>query len=334
MKFVESINSALFDLLAEDNDVILYGEDLLDPYGGAFKVTKGLSTRFPEQVFSTPISEAAIIGMAGGMSIGGIKPIVEIMFGDFLGLGIDQILNHLVKYEWMYNKKVKPAVTIRTAMGGRRGYGPTHSQSVEPILSSIPQLNIFSPTIYHDPGRILYQIVSSNRGISVFSENKLNYPKNLVDEKNIKDGLSIERSNTGGDTVYLSNMEFETPDIIFISHGGNALILEDILLDLLMEYEISAQANLPSRIKPIDFNEIARGVSDSKCVITLEESPKTFGWGGEIISLLAEKGLTQDRFIARIGADESPIPSSSYLESKILPNKSDIFNAIKGAGMI
>jgi len=334
MKFVESINRALYDLLANDNDVVLYGEDIVDPYGGAFKVTKGLSSNFPGRVFSTPISEAALIGMAGGMSIGGLKPIVEIMFGDFISLGVDQILNHLVKYEWMYNNKVSPSATIRTAMGGRRGYGPTHSQSLEPLLASIPLLNIYSPSIYHDPGRLLSQIVTSSIGISVFSENKLNYPKKLVNEENIKDGLSILRSEPDGNTVYISNMEFETPDVVVISHGGNALIIKEILIGLLMDFELSVQANLPSQIKPIDCNEAFRGVEECKCIITFEESPKTFGWGSEIIALLVEKGLSQDKIIGRIGADELPIPSSSILESEVLPSNSDLINFIKSAGII
>ena len=155
MKFVSSINTALETILTNHADVILYGEDLLDPYGGAFKATKGLSTKFPTRVLTTPISEAAIIGIAGGMAIGGLRPIVEIMFGDFIMLGADQLLNHLLKYEWMYNNKVKVPVTIRTSMGGRRGYGPTHSQSLEPVLASMPGIKIVSPTYYHNPGKLL-----------------------------------------------------------------------------------------------------------------------------------------------------------------------------------
>ena len=110
---------------------IFLGEDLDDPYGGAFKISKGLKTKFKNQVYSTPISEAAITGLSSGMSIQGHKPIVEIMFGDFLTLTFDQIVNNISKFHDMYNKGVRNPIIIRTPMGGRRGYGPTHSQSLE-----------------------------------------------------------------------------------------------------------------------------------------------------------------------------------------------------------
>jgi len=334
MKFINSINQALHQLLSTDSKVILYGEDISDPYGGAFKATKGLSTEFPNRVISTPISEAAMIGIAGGISIGGLKPIVEIMFGDFLTLGMDQLLNHLVKYQWMYDEKVKVAVTIRAAMGGRRGYGPTHSQSLEPLLASIPQLNIYSPSIYHDPGELLKQIVSSNEGITIFSENKLNYPKKLINEDNIKKGLELRRSENDGQTVYISNMEFEDPELLIISHGGNASIIEELMIELLMDYELSVQANFPARIKPLNYNEILLGLNNCKGIITFEESPKSFGWGSEIIAYLVENGLAGKKNIMRIGAEEFPIPSSSKLETDVLPGKGDINSFLKSVGII
>ena len=334
MKFVESINQALNVLLSSDTKVVLYGEDILDPYGGAFKVTKGLSTKFPDRVISTPISEAAMIGIAGGMSIGGLKPIIEIMFGDFLSLGADQLLNHLVKYQWMYDDKVNVAVTIRAAMGGRRGYGPTHSQSLEPFLANIPQLNIYSPSIYHNPGELLKQVVFSNEGINIFSENKLNYPKKLINEDNMREGLSLRSSSNNGKTVYISNMDFEDPELLIISHGGNASIIEELMVDLLMEYELSVQANFPALIKPIDYDEILLGVSKCNSIITFEESPKTFGWGSEIMAYIAECDLIGERNIMRIGAEELPIPSSSKLEDEILPGKEDINRFLKSVGII
>jgi len=334
MKFVHSINKSLEKMLKDHDEVVLFGEDLLDPYGGAFKATKGLSTKFPNRVLPTPISEAAIIGMAGGMAIGGLRPIVEIMFGDFIMLGADQLLNHLVKYEWMYNGKVKVPVTIRTTMGGRRGYGPTHSQSIEPILASIPGLKIISPTHFHNPGELPMYTTLNDSGIKIFSEYKMNYPKELVSESNCNNGLSLKYSKGCYPIVYLSNSEFDDPEILIISHGGNAILIEQLLMNLLMEYELSAQANFPSLIKPLLFDELFDGFENCKMIIIIEESPKNFGWGNEIVAFMAENELANGKSIARIGADESPIPSSTLLEGKILPSKSDIIEKMKSTGII
>ena len=194
MKFFQSINESLEEILKSHNEVVLYGEDIIDPYGGAFKVTKGLSTKFPDRVLPTPISEAAMIGMAGGMAIGGLIPVIEIMFGDFLMLGADQLLNHLLKYEWMYNDKVKVPVTIRATMGARRGYGPTHSQSLEPILATMPMLKIVSPTHYHNPGDLFKYTALNESGIKIFCEYKMNYPKELLNQSNCQEGISVRYS--------------------------------------------------------------------------------------------------------------------------------------------
>ena len=334
MKFFKSINTALEKMLKNQEEVILYGEDLLDPYGGAFKVTKGLSTKFPDRVLPTPISEAAMIGMAGGMAIGGLRPIVEIMFGDFIMLGGDQLLNHLVKYEWMYNNKVNVSVTIRTTMGGRRGYGPTHSQSLEPILASIPGLKIISPTFYHDPGKLLEYTTLNESGVKVFCEYKINYPKELLNQTNCQEGISVNYSDGKYPTVYLSNSEFDDPEILIISHGGNAILIENLLMEMLIEHELIVQANFPALIKPIIFNELFNGIENCKMIIVIEESPKSFGWGNEIVAYMVEVGLSEGKRVLRIGADESPIPSSTLLEKKMLPGTDDIINAIKSNGLI
>ena len=334
MKFVNSINTALDKILTNHEDVILYGEDLLDPYGGAFKATKGLSTKFPNRVLATPISEAAIIGIAGGMAIGGLRPIVEIMFGDFIMLGADQLLNHLLKYEWMYDNKVKVPVTIRTTMGGRRGYGPTHSQSLEPILQSMPGIKIVSPTYYHNPEKLLEHTVLSEPGIKVFCEYKMNYSKLLINEKNCIEGLSIDYSVGPYPIAYLSNSDFEDPEILIVSHGGNAILIEELLMDLLLEYELPVQANFPSLIKPCNYDDLFNGIENVKMIIVVEESPKRYGWGNEIVSYLTEAGIGEGKKIVRVGAEELPIPSSTLLEKKVLPSVDNILRIIENAGLV
>ena len=334
MKFVNSINTALENILNNHEEVILYGEDLLDPYGGAFKATKGLSTKFPNRVLPTPISEGAMIGMAGGMAIGGLRPIVEIMFGDFIMLGADQLLNHLLKYAWMYNNKVEVPVTIRTSMGGRRGYGPTHSQSIEPILASLPGIKIVSPTYYHNPGKLLEHTVLNEFGLKVFCEYKMNYSRELINQTNCQDGISIKYTDGNYPTVSISNSEFDEPEILIISHGGNAILIEELLLDLLLEYELSVQANFPSLIKPCNFSELFQGIDNAKMVILIEESPKSYGWSSEIVSCMAEAGIGEGKKIVRIGAEETPIPSSTLLEKKVLPSIDKIISVIKKEGLI
>jgi pyruvate/2-oxoglutarate/acetoin dehydrogenase E1 component len=178
---LESLQQGLKRAFADDERVILLGEDVLDPYGGAFKVTKGLSTLYPERVITTPISEAAIVGAAGGMALRGLCPIVEIMFGDFITLIADQVINHLTKFPFMYRQGVSVPLVIRTPMGGRRGYGATHSQSLEKLFLGVPQLRVLAPHTFGDPGELLYQAVRFTKSPLFFVEHKLLYPLPLFD---------------------------------------------------------------------------------------------------------------------------------------------------------
>ena len=330
----KSLNDALHEAMDDNDKVLFIGEDILDPYGGAFKISKGLSTKFPDRVYTTPLSEAAIVGISNGLALRGFTPVVEIMFGDFIMLGADQLLNHLVKYEWMYNNKHNVPVTIRTTMGGRRGYGPTHSQSIEPILASIPGLIIISPSHFHDPGLLLENTVISESGVKVFCEYKMNYPKQLVNQTNCQEFLSVRYSEENYPIAYLSNCEFDDPEILIISHGGNAILIESLLEELLMEHELAVQANLLSLIKPILVDNLFDGHENCKMIIVIEESPKNFGWGSEIVASMAESGLANGKNIARIGSEELPIPSSTLLEEKILPSINDVLHVIKTAGMV
>ncbi len=132
------LNSALTEAFESRDDVYLLGEDVLDPYGGAFKVTQGLSSTWPQRVITTPVSEGAIFGVAAGMALRGWRPILEIMFGDFIALGFDQTVNGIAKFRAMFDDQVRVPLVIRTPMGGRRGYGPTHSQTLEKVLLGVP----------------------------------------------------------------------------------------------------------------------------------------------------------------------------------------------------
>src|SRR5437879_8654388 len=171
----EELNRALHALMRDDPRVILLGEDLLDPYGGAFKVSRGLSTSFPDQVFSTPIAEAGIAGVSNGMALAGLRPIAEIMFADFATLVADQLINFAAKFHYMYAGKVTCPLTVRLVSGGGRGYGPTHSQSLERLFCGIPGLRVLALSQRHNPRKLLHDAVLSHESPTVFVENKLLY---------------------------------------------------------------------------------------------------------------------------------------------------------------
>lgn len=144
-KVLDSLNAALHGCLEADDSVVVLGEDILDPYGGAFKVTRGLSSAFPDRVVTTPVSEAGIVGLANGMALRGLRPVVEVMFGDFTTLVADQLINHAAKFAAMYGHRVSVPLVVRTPMGGRRGYGPTHSQTLEKLFLGVPGLGSWRP---------------------------------------------------------------------------------------------------------------------------------------------------------------------------------------------
>ena len=162
----------------------------------------------------------------------------------------------------------------------------------------------------------------------------MNYSLELINRTNCQDGISVQYTDKNYPTVSISNSEFDEPEILIISHGGNAILIEEMLLDLLLEYELSVRANFPSLIKPCNFSELFQGIDNAKMVILIEESPKSYGWSSEIVSYMAEAGVGEGKKIVRIGAEETPIPSSTLLEKKVLPSIDKIISVIKKEGLI
>ena len=154
-RIVENLNRTLHQLMEADERVFFLGEDVLDPYGGAFKVARGLSTRFPARVLTTPISELGIAGVANGLALAGQRPILEFMFGDFIFLAFDQIVNFAAKSVTMYGERMPFHLLVRCPVGGHRGYGATHSQSVQKHFIGVPNLELFEISPLHDNSKLL-----------------------------------------------------------------------------------------------------------------------------------------------------------------------------------
>jgi|APSaa5957512535_1039671.scaffolds.fasta_scaffold10239_3 pyruvate/2-oxoglutarate/acetoin dehydrogenase E1 component len=331
MLYIDSINSALHELMDSDRNVVMIGEDLLDPYGGAFKASRGLSTKFPKQIISTPISEQAIVGMAIGMSMRGMRPIVEIMFGDFITLCVDQIVNHASKYNWMFNGQVNVPIVIRTPMGGGRGYGPTHSQSLESLFMSVSGIRICAPSIYHNPGNLLKNSVLENQHPLIFIENKSEYSEKLYSGSTLDNNmqLSVIQKEGVSETILISAYPNEVADVVIVTYGGMARIAVEAALEIFIKEEVIIHVVVPSMIRHIPIKDILPSVEKSGRVLILEEGNKIGGWGAEVSSQINENISSVLLYpVQRMGSEDFPIPSALPLEKEILPTKKKVVDMI------
>ena len=322
MTFQSSLNAALRDLLQIDERLYILGEDILDPYGGAFKVTAGLQADFPERVLTTPISEAAIVGLANGMALRGYRPVVEIMFGDFITLAADQIINYAAKFRAMYRGQVSNGLVIRTPMGGGRGYGPTHSQSIEKIFFGIPGLRIVAPSLYHDPGALLVRAVRESDDPVLFVEHKLLYAKEIRPEGEQLPGVA------GFPTRIVRNYTSGAPDVTVIGYGGASLWLEPLLERLAAE-EIRLLVCLPASVQPLPVDDLITAAAETGRVVVVEEATRAHGWGAEVAASLSEALWGKLKApVVRVGAADTVIPTARPLEDAVLPSVRTIEDAI------
>ena len=327
---VDVLNEALHAAFAGSEAVHLIGEDIFDPYGGAFKVTRGLSTTYPDRVFSSPISEAGITGVAAGMALRGQRPIVEIMFGDFICLAFDQIVNHISKLRAMYNNQVHCPLVIRTPMGGRRGYGPTHSQSLEKFLIGVPHLVVVTPSLVHPVGEMLRHAILEDDRPVVFIENKLMYGEYMKTPEEGRLGEFAVRS-TGGPypTVTLSMGAFEETDVTLVTYGGMLPLAMQAAETLLIDREVVSDIVVLGQLSPPEVGPVLESLERSGRAVFLEEGTRTGGVGAEWAARIQEAGFARLKSpVARVAMADDIIPCSKEQEAQVLPSRDDIVAAV------
>ncbi len=329
---LDALNAALHRACADDDRVVILGEDVLDPYGGAFKVTRGLSTTFPEQVKSTPISEAGIVGVAAGMALRGLRPVVEIMFGDFITLAADQLVNHAAKFRWMYNDQVRVPVVIRTPMGGRRGYGPTHSQTLEKLFLGVPGLRVLAPTTLGEPGELLYRAIMETEDPLLFVENKLLYLQPVLDTDNLEEfsWRQINNDGLGSAPSYVLTIQgAPSPELTISTYGYMAEIARQAMLRLAYEDEIFVELAVTTQLAPTETLPIIASASHTTRLLTVEEGTLTLGWGSEVLAQCSEALGGILKATQRLAASEVPVPASGPLEAAALPGVEEIIQAAR-----
>lgn len=323
-RMVERINGFFRKEIHENKNLLFIGEDVLSPYGGAFKVARDLSDIAPRQVFSTPISEAAITGIGNGLALNGFKPFVEIMFGDFITLAFDQVVNHASKFHHMFNKQVDCPVVIRTPMGGRRGYGPTHSQTLDKFLLGIDHVRVLALNTFIDP-EIIFRGVMKEKGPVIVIENKIDYGKKIL--PNRLPAFHYQRSQDDFPVVHIRPRVSE-PDITLLAYGGMSDIVHALLEELFQETDLKPELIVPACISTLPMGLLEASVAQTRRIAIIEEGSPFAGFGSEVIARLAEN-LTTPFHAKRIGALPVPIPSVKSLENAVLPGHERIIAEIK-----
>ena len=327
--FQKALNVGLHEMMKADANIFFMGEDVMDPYGGAFGVSKGLSESFPDRVIPSPISEAGMVAWGVGAALAGLRPVVEIMFGDFLTLAADQLLNHAAKYRWISNERVEVPLVVRTPMGGGRGYGPTHSQSTEKMFMGIPHLNVIAPNLLLDPGELLRRCVCYGSNPTLFIEHKLLYPQSLYQIKDNRLGnFYIRFSEEMFPTAFLSLIEFDRPDICLMAYGGMTQKALEVAERLLVEKEITADVIIPTQLYPKPPASVADCLNGAGLVVTIEEGQGFCGWGAEIIASMNESVSCLNTRFLRIAAACCPVPAAMPLEQSVLPSTDSIIKTI------
>ncbi len=309
--FTQLIRETLAAELRRDPSVFLMGEDI-GVYGGSFGVTRGLIDEFgPERIRDTPISEQALTGVAIGAAVAGQRPVIEIMFMDFITLAVDQLVNMAAKLHPIYGRPCP--LVIRTPPGGGRGYGATHSQSLERLFAGVPGIKIAAPSNATDASALLQTAIRDNNPI-LFLEHKLLYPQRFDVENDLPTPLPFG----------FARVAREGEDLTIVAWSHQAFIAERAAAQLAAE-GIDAEVIDLRTLCPLDIDTLAESARRTGRVMILEEGPKTGGFAAEIAAQIMEHAHEYlEKPVRRIAGADFPIPSAKNLEAACLPAYDDI----------
>ena len=304
IEFREAVREALDEELERDDRVIFFGEDVAIA-GGVFAVTPGLYEKYGDRrVFDTPISELALTGAAYGAAISGLRPVLEIMFGDFLALSMDGVINQMTKHWFLTRERHGCPVVIRSVVGAGGRFGAIHSQMPASWLMGITGLKLVAPATARDAKGLLKAAIRDDDPV-VFLEHKRLYPlKGEVESEPLPLGRA-EVVREGSDVTLVSAMK------------GVHDCLE--AAERLAGEGIGAEVVDLRTLRPVDLETVLASVRKTNRIAVVEEGPLTGGWAGEVLALVTEQGLGDLDDAWRITTPNTPIPYSPPLEDDFLP---------------
>ncbi|MBN1674061.1 MAG: dehydrogenase E1 component subunit alpha/beta [Kiritimatiellae bacterium] len=318
LTYRDAIKEALVEEMRRDARILFYGEDCAD-YGGAFKVTKGLLEAFGrDRVFNAPISEAAICGTAVGAAMIGLRPVAELMYMDFTLMASDQISNQAAKWHYMSGAQVEVPLVYRVSVGGGKGYGGQHSQTLESVFAHIPGLYVVYPATPYDAKGMLKSAIRDNNPV-MFVESQLLYGnKGPVPEDDYLVPLGLADVKRAGS------------DITLVAWGPAVLDALKAAERLMAESNVSAEVIDVRSLVPLDMETILASVRKTGRCVVASQCISIGSFTGEIAStLMAEAFDYLDAPVVRVGARNGIAPQSHVLEAAFLPNADDIFAAAK-----
>jgi acetoin:2,6-dichlorophenolindophenol oxidoreductase subunit beta len=306
IEYRTAIRDALDEELERDETVVFFGEDVAKP-GGVFAVTPGLFERHgPERVFDTPISELVLSGGAFGAAVTGLRPVIEIMFGDFLPIAMDAIVNQAAKYWYLSNEQASAPLVVRSAVGAGGRFGAIHSQNPATWFLGVPGLKIVAPSTPSDAKALLKAAIRDNNPV-LFLEHKRLYSIKGELEGDVVGQIgkaAIRRS--GSDLTIVSAMK-SVHDCLAAAEVLAADGIDAEVIDL-------------RTLRPLDTDTVMASVAKTNRLLAVEEGPRAGGWAGEVLGVVTESALHDLDDAWRLTTPDHPIPYSPTLEDAFLPS--------------
>jgi acetoin:2,6-dichlorophenolindophenol oxidoreductase subunit beta len=312
--FRTAVRDALDEELAADERVILFGEDVAVA-GGVFAATPGLYEKYgPRRVFDTPISELALAGAAFGSAVTGLRPVIEIMFGDFLTLAMDMLVNQATKYRFLTQEQVSVPLVIRSVVGAGGRFGAIHSQMPASWFMGVPGLKIVAPSTPADAKALLKAAIRDNNPVLFLEHKRLYTLEGEVGDAAGKLGeAAVVRE--GRDLTLVTAMKSVSDSLEAaerLEHDGLSVEVIDL-----------------RTLRPIDVDTVLASVRKTNRLVVVEEGPLTGGWGGEVLACITEQALGHLDDAWRIATPNTPIPYSPPLEDAFLPGADRIVGEIQ-----
>lgn len=316
MTYAEGIREGMSIRMRENPNVVLFGEDV-GAFGGCFGVSAGMFAEFgPERVRDTPISEGAIIGCAVGAAATGLRPIAELMFCDFLTVGMDQLVNQAAKMRYMFGGKISMPMVVRLPAGAGTGAAAQHSQSLEAWLTHVPGLKVVYPSCAQDALGLMLSAIDDDNPVMYFEQKVLLGMKSEV--------TSLEPIPLGKGRIVR-----EGGDLSIITYGRQVYDALEAAEKLAAD-GIGVEVIDLRSLYPLDKELIGESIAKTHKAIVITEEVKRGGFGGEISAIIGEEFFDYlDAPVIRIGALDTPVPFAPNLEQYYIPNAQDILVAAK-----